>query len=198
MFYKRTRSEVKILEIGCGTGANLWFLSREGFQTYGIDGSKTAIEKATLRAIEEDLEFDLTVGDITRLSNFYESGFFDAVIDVECLCCNDESSSKKILESVATVLKPDGLFYSRTFGESMFTGASLPLSEQRKLEFKSIVSGPLQGLGFVRLSSRQSIQRLYGGCFEIKSIDTALNSRNNGEIQIGEYIIQCGLKTLST
>ena len=36
----------KILEIGCGVGANIWFCSEQGLKTYGIDGSSTAIKKS--------------------------------------------------------------------------------------------------------------------------------------------------------
>ncbi len=43
------RKEIKILELGFGTGANLWYLAREGFSVYGIEGSKTAVEKAIKR-----------------------------------------------------------------------------------------------------------------------------------------------------
>jgi 2-polyprenyl-3-methyl-5-hydroxy-6-metoxy-1,4-benzoquinol methylase len=40
----KDRSAITILEVGCGTGANLWYLAREGFSVYGIDGSNVAIE----------------------------------------------------------------------------------------------------------------------------------------------------------
>lgn len=54
-FYKRNRKEVRILEIGCGTGANIWYLCREGFSAYGIDGSKKAVSLANNRIKTEGL-----------------------------------------------------------------------------------------------------------------------------------------------
>jgi 2-polyprenyl-3-methyl-5-hydroxy-6-metoxy-1,4-benzoquinol methylase len=55
-FYKVIdRKKVKILEIGSGPGANLWFMAREGFTVYGIDFSKTACEKTLNRLADENL-----------------------------------------------------------------------------------------------------------------------------------------------
>ncbi len=53
-FYNASdRKAIKILEVGCGPGANLWFMAREGFSVYGIDGSEHAIELARRRLDSE-------------------------------------------------------------------------------------------------------------------------------------------------
>src|SRR5438105_645758 len=53
-FYKApSRSSVRILEVGCGPGANLWYMAREGFSVFGIDGAPTALELARLRLDRE-------------------------------------------------------------------------------------------------------------------------------------------------
>ena len=44
-YYNQDRDKVKILDFGCGAGANTWFLAREGFDTYAFDGSKTAVKR---------------------------------------------------------------------------------------------------------------------------------------------------------
>jgi len=31
------RRKIRILEVGCGSGANLWMIAREGFEAHGID-----------------------------------------------------------------------------------------------------------------------------------------------------------------
>ena len=42
----RSGRKLKALELGSGSGNNLAFLSREGFETYGIDGSPSACSLA--------------------------------------------------------------------------------------------------------------------------------------------------------
>lgn len=45
-YYKKDRKNIKILDIGCGQGANTWYLANEKFNVYGFDGSESAIIKA--------------------------------------------------------------------------------------------------------------------------------------------------------
>ena len=66
-FYRVSdRAKVKILELGCGPGANIWYLAREKFNVHGIDGSKTAIKKCIKRLNEEVFHWKgkIQVGDI--------------------------------------------------------------------------------------------------------------------------------------
>ena len=42
--YKADKDKVKVLDLGCGTGNNLVFLAKEGYDYYGIDYSHSAIQ----------------------------------------------------------------------------------------------------------------------------------------------------------
>ncbi|PID78214.1 MAG: SAM-dependent methyltransferase [Deltaproteobacteria bacterium] len=186
-FYKRDRKKVKILEVGCGPCTNLWYIGREGFNVYGVDGSKTAIEKGKKRLSENGIEHDLIVGDIEKLP--YENDFFDGILDVECLCCNNFYNSTILLNEIHRVLKVGGLFYSRTFSDKSYVGRENKLVGDK--EYIDISDGPLAGKGFVRLSNKDDIARLYGKSFEIMSIDRLFSTRNNMEYSIDEYCIVC-------
>jgi SAM-dependent methyltransferase len=174
-YYKLNRSEVKILEVGCGTGANLWYISREGFQAYGMDGSEIAIGMAKSRMSKEQLSINVEVGDILNLP--YQDNFFDAVIDNECVYCNNFENSIKIIAEIHRVLKRKGKFYSRTFAEQMYIGKRN--DSEKIMEFSNVEDGPLKGKGFVRLSSEDSIKKLYGKQFTIESIDYLEYTRDN-------------------
>ncbi|EAI7225285.1 class I SAM-dependent methyltransferase, partial [Campylobacter coli] len=55
-FYNvKNRNEIRILELGLGTGANLWFCAREGFRVSGIEWSKTGVERFQKRLDDENL-----------------------------------------------------------------------------------------------------------------------------------------------
>jgi SAM-dependent methyltransferase len=188
-FYKKNRGEINLLEIGCGTGANIWFMAREGFNVIGIDGSETAIKKAKERLEKENLNAQLIVDDIIKLP--FSDKEFDGIIDVECLCCNSEKNTMIILSNIDRLLKKGGLLYSRTFSKEMYNGKNI---RKDKFEFSNITKGPFYGKGFVRFVDEQKINILYGQFFEIISIDKLDYTQYNSNQKISEYIIVCQKK----
>jgi SAM-dependent methyltransferase len=109
-FYSKNRANVRILELGCGPGANLWYLAREGFSFKGVDGSATAIQQATDRLDSECAGWrelgQLEVGDITKVDLGHE--VFDAVIDNECVYCMPFDQSREIYAKARAALKRGG------------------------------------------------------------------------------------------
>lgn len=183
-FYKKKREQIKILEVGCGTGANIWYIARERFSAYGIDGSKVALEIGRERLQKEGLHADLTVGDIVKLP--YKNDQFDAVIDNECIYANNANNSKKILAEIYRVLKPAGLLYSRTFSDKMYVGKQN--KKHGEYEYSEISDGPLAGKGFTRLSSEKTIKRLYSKFIDL-NIDFLNCSVYNRAFTTNEWII---------
>lgn len=68
----------RILDLGCGLGRHLLLLAAEGFETYGIDVSPTAVETCRRRLQEAGLPATVTRGDMAAIPQ--ADGFFDAVI----------------------------------------------------------------------------------------------------------------------
>ena len=107
-FYKvPDRRTVRMLELGCGTGANIWYMAREGFDVSGVDGSASAIGKAQQRMKDEGLAVNLAVGDISKLPGAVTPPF-DAIIDVCCLQHNPLSVARSTLSRVYEFLRPRG------------------------------------------------------------------------------------------
>ncbi len=183
-FYKKQRSTVRILELGCGPGANIWYLARERFRAYGIDGSAIAIARGKKRLVREKLKAELRTGDILELP--YPDQFFDAVVDVECLSCNSFDDSAAILAEAHRVLKPSGLLFSQCFTDRTTTGAS---KKRADLSYKSVKVGPLAGIGFVRLTDRRAAKKLYGQHFAIRSLDLLEFTSSSSQLRVSEWIV---------
>jgi len=154
------RKNIKILEIGSGPGANIWYMAREGFTVYGIDGSKTACENAKKKLLNDNLKNNIgsiATGDYHNLLNNFENGYFDAIIDVESLYCNSLTKSKEIIELAFKKLKSNGVFYSQTFANGTW-GFDGDLDKDSGLY---PIEGPLANTGFVRPVTKENITDLY-------------------------------------
>lgn len=186
-YYNKDRKTVKILEIGCGTGTNLWYMAREGFDVYGIEGSKTAVERAKKRIEREGLHVNIIQGDIVILP--FQEEYFDAVIDGDCLYCNSAEETNIVLSEIKRVLKKDGLFFSRTPTDKMYVGKSF--DKVGDAEYKNISDGPLKGKGLARLMSLDRVESMYGKYFKIMSVDKDEQTRDNGNIMVSKWVIVC-------
>ena len=168
-FYKSPdRKAIKILDLGCGTGACSWYMAREGFSVAGIDGSPTAVQRGLDRLRSEGLEADLRVGDYMNLP--WPDATFDAAIDNVSLYCNRFAQCQRACDEVFRVLKPGGHFQSSNFSDNTW-GFGLG-KEVEENGFTDIPVGPLQGKGFALFMSRRQIDMLYSRFADV-TIDRA-------------------------
>lgn len=181
------RAAVKILEIGCGPGANIWYLARERFSACGIDGSPTAVEIARGRLAAEGLQADLQTGDIANLSRFYAPESFDAVVDIACLQHNSRENISHILANVKTVLKPGGRMFSMavasgTYGDQ--TGKEIEPGT-----YSDIPVGPLEGKGLTHFFDLEQIHQLFG-LFSPLKIEYSVRSLDERQHEYKIWIIE--------
>jgi len=138
------KSNIKVLELGSGTGNNLWFFAREGFNVYGIEISKTAVNISRKLLKKENLKADIIVGSFVDLSMFKDS-YFDLVLDRCSLYCLDKADFYKALSEVSRVLKRGGSFLSFMYSdESECLKYGEKIGENTYQNFKK---GPFEDVG---------------------------------------------------
>jgi len=186
-FYRASQREgVHLLEVGCGPGANVWFMAREGFKVSGIDGSPTAIRIAQERLAGEGLAADLRVGDFSSLP--WPDGSFDGVVENVGLCCNPWALIRKAIGEVRRVLKPSATFLSsffthRTWGYGLGT-------EVEPDAFVDIQEGPMAHEGFILFLNRARLDDLFA---DFSDVVVERISRTAGDEQhlIEQFVITC-------
>ncbi len=154
------RSDVEILEVGCGAGNNLWFAAREGFRVTGIDASKPAVNLAIERFDEDGLQGDIRIGDANHLP--FDGESFDLVIDRAALSHTQKNTIARSIGEIHRVLKPGGKFHFNPFGDccssaqrhahdAADTGGALT----------NITDGFLKDAGLACVYSRTDIEALF-------------------------------------
>jgi 2-polyprenyl-3-methyl-5-hydroxy-6-metoxy-1,4-benzoquinol methylase len=110
-----TNPEMKILDVGCGTGRHAINLAAKGYKNItGIDLSPTMIKAAQAAAKEKKVSVAFRIGDARELPFENE---FDAAL---CLCegafglLEDDDENYKILRAVHKALKKNGVFILTT------------------------------------------------------------------------------------
>lgn len=161
----RPRHEVAILEIGCGTGNNLWFCAREGFAVAGVDGSSTAIEWARGRFAEENLNGDLRVADFTSLP--FPDSAFDLCIDHAALSHTTVDGAARAVAEVHRVLRLGGRFLFNPYSDrcTSFYRSPDPDGTVRDIRVGSITGGSV-----ARFYSLQDVRDLFDDAWTVQSL----------------------------
>ena len=106
---RKNKKNMKILELGCGTGNNIIFFSEIGFEVYGIDMSKTAIEYCKKRLKEKKLKANIKVNKIEKYK--FKKNYFDFIIDRSSLTCLSQKQLPSTIKNVHASLKKGGIFF---------------------------------------------------------------------------------------
>lgn len=187
---QEARSGQAALEVGCGPGANLWYLAREGFQLAAIDGSEHGIALARKRLIAEipggaGQAADLKVGNFASLP--WSDRAFDLVIDIEALSANTSDVVVTTLAEIHRVLKPGGWFFSKMFGPETSGATSGHILEPGTTA--NPTEGPLEGVGLIHVFTRDELSRLFSGFAELR-LDWVHRSDRNGQYSVFEWLVQ--------
>jgi tellurite methyltransferase len=104
-----------ILDAGCGSGRNLVYFLRNGFDVYAIDPNPASVEAVK--------ELSQTLAPAIPLTNFkvataedmpFDDGYFDLVISSAVLhFAHSEAHFESMLYSMWRVLKPGGYLFAR-------------------------------------------------------------------------------------
>ena len=109
---RKDRFGTKVLEVGCGSGANLWMLAREGFDTFGLELSGEALVLSKKMLAQWNVSAHLTKGSMTELP--FSDHSMNVVVDIFSSYCLPEKEHFSFLREARRVLVPGGLFFSYT------------------------------------------------------------------------------------
>lgn len=111
----RIASGMRIFDAGCGSGRNLVYFLRQGYEVFGVDPNPQAIQAvrrlaASLAPALPEENFRMEAIEATSFPN----AFADVVLSSAVLhFARDDDHFLAMLRSSWNVLKPGGLFFSR-------------------------------------------------------------------------------------
>lgn len=103
----RERGVHRVLDLGCGAGRHLIYLSQQGFQVHGIDIAETGLKHARRWLEEEGHTARLAMGDIARLP--YAGGSFEALLSLYVIYHSTLDRMREAISEIHRVLQPGGL-----------------------------------------------------------------------------------------
>ena len=165
----------RVLECGCGAGANIPLFVKLGVDYFGIEGSAHVVTR--LQEQFPELKRHIAVGDFTRSIPFECP--FDLVVDRGSVTHNTTEAIRRALALIFNCMRPDG----KLLGIDWFAADHSDAKEGEPLDpwtRTNIRKGQFAGVGAVHFSDRDHLLELlhHAGfsveLLEHKSVDTVL------------------------
>jgi len=104
-----------VLDVGCGTGENVLFLVKQGYDVIGVDVASAAISKARKKAWARGLHGLFLVQDALDLQSLGLK--FDTIIDSGLFHVFSDDARKKFVKTIDSVLRVGGSYLMICFSE---------------------------------------------------------------------------------
>lgn len=174
-YSKPEGKKFKVLELGCGAGANIpFFLSFEETEYFGIDGSSVIISKLKKRFPK--IKNNFVVGDFTTKIPFNFK--FDLIFDRGALTCNTTKGIENCLVEVINRLKKGGKYIGIDLFSTKHSEFRKGEPAEDKFTKKNYLSGPFAHTGRVHFFNKSELINIFKKFeiirFEHKIIKTSI------------------------
>jgi SAM-dependent methyltransferase len=148
----------RVLELGCGAGANIPFFRSLGVQYYAVEGSAAITERLWKRF--PDLGGNIMIGDFTE--NIPLSGQFDLIVDRGALTHNTTTAIKKALGLIHRKLNSTGRYIGIDWFSTVHSDYTKgTIMEGDEYTHFGYTEGALAHTGNVHFSDRQHLLDLF-------------------------------------
>ena len=168
----------RLLEVGCGAGANIPFFQSVGVDYWGVDGSESVVER--LRAAFPSFSDQLAVCDFTCEIPF--SGSFDVVVDRGSFTHNATGDIESGIELVHDIMTDGGYFIGVDWFSDQHLEAQNGTVTVDKFTRSGFETGTLAGVGFAHFATKERLIELFGGfeilCLTHKTVENHIPNDN--------------------
>jgi len=158
--------DYRVLELGCGMGANIPFFTHLNVDYHALDGSPTAV--SLLHKRYPALARNIQVADFTK--NIPIEGSFDLVVDRASLTHNNSEAIRRTIGMIYNILKPGGKFIGIDWFSTEHSDYKLGEQAEDPYTRRKIVEGQFAGTGRVHFSDKQHLLDLFTK-FNIESLE---------------------------
>lgn len=182
-YYKKTLKielkNLKILDLGSGTGRNANYLASLGNEITGLEIAPTAVYLAKERAKNMNLKIDYRIFNIGSKFPF-KNNFFDLIVDITSSNSLNEKERKIYLSETARVIKRGGYFFVKTLCRDGDKNAKALLKNFPGKEYDTYVMKKVNLTE--RIFSETDFRKIYSKYFNIiRLIKKTSYTRFNGQ-----------------
>lgn len=155
--YTHMTRESRVLELGCGAGANIPFFLSIGVMYYSIEGSTTMVNK--LKERFPNLQDNIVVGDFTHDIPFPDD--FDLIIDRSSLTHNTIQGIVECLKNIEKKMKPGGKYIGIDWFSTQHSAYNHGGTIVDNFTRSNYQGGQFKNIGEVHFSDKPHLQDLF-------------------------------------
>jgi SAM-dependent methyltransferase len=162
----------RVLELGCGAGANIPFFLAQGVEYHAIEGSPSIVER--LHERYPQLKNNIVAGDFTQ--QIASPGEFDLILDRASLTHNGTAAIMRCIEAIHGKLKQGGKFIGIDWFSTAYSDYRKGQPAEDEYTRTGYQEGSFANVGRVHFSDKAHLQQLFKR-FELQVLEHKIMQR---------------------
>lgn len=157
--YGNIRAGMRVLELGCGAGANIPFFVQQKVDYYALDGSETTVGRIKKKFAKANVH----VEKVDFSHDFHWKQKFDLIIDRAAMTHNSTSDIEHIIADIHASLASGGRFIGMDWFSTRYEAFQNGIADEIDAYTRIFKEGYFRGLGKVHFSDAEHLHKLFKG-----------------------------------